>query len=108
MRDSVGSSGADPMQRVILSAVTFFDNTDERVGVGRMPARVDNHAKGGVHGLFTWGTKGEAALLARCGVPVGRTRPPLAWGSETEIDALAGKTQVRVAGAGIAHEKGAR
>lgn len=47
-------------------------------------------------------------LLARRGVPVGHTRPPLAWASETEIDALAAKLQVRFAEAAITLGKGAR
>jgi dihydrodipicolinate synthase/N-acetylneuraminate lyase len=96
------------MRGVIAAMVTPFDDTGERVAVERIPALVDHLAKGGVHGLFICGTTGEGPLLARRGVPVGRTRPPLAWASETEIDALAAKLQVRFAEAGMTLGKGAR
>lgn len=108
MRDFAGSSGAAPMRGVISATATPFDDIGERVAVERILSRVENRAKGGVHGLFTCGRTGEGALRARRGAPVGRTRPPLAWASETEIDALAVKLQLRVAGAGITHGKGAR
>jgi hypothetical protein len=48
------------MRGVIAAMVAPFDDTGERVAVERIPARVDNRAKGGVHGSFTCGTTGEA------------------------------------------------
>jgi hypothetical protein len=96
------------MRGVIAAMVTPFDDTGERVAAERIPALVDKRAKGGVHGLFTCGTTGEGPLLARRGVPVGRTPPPRAWASETEINVLAAKLQVRFAEAAISLGKGAR